>query len=398
MDEIDILLTRGVEKIYPSKELLEKVLRQGKKLTLYQGFDPTGTKLHIGHAVGFRKLRQWQDLGHQVIFLIGDGTGQAGDPSGKKTAREKFYTSEELRQNGRDYVLQAGKIVRFKQPNPVKILYNGDWLNKLGLKEILEIAGHFSLQQMLERDLYQERLKSGITLSLREFLYPLLQGYDSVAMNADLELGGTDQTFNMLAGRTLVSAMQGREKFVMTVPLLTDSRGVKIGKTEGNVIGLTDDPEDFYGKIMSLGDHSIVNCFLLLTDFKLSAIDQMGKRMKNGENPMLFKKQLAFELTRQLNSLAMAQKAQIEFETVHQKKQPPKITKIFSTSQQHWHPVDLLIAAQLTVSKSQAKQLISQSAVEHQNVVLRPDVTNLTLKNGDLIKVGKTRFTRIKIT
>ena len=178
MDPITNLLTRGVDKIYPSREALEKVLRGGKKLRLYQGFDPTGTKLHIGHAVGFRKLRQFQDLGHEVIFLIGDGTGQAGDPSGKKTGREKFFTREQLRQNGKDYVMQSSKIIRFNGPNPVKVLYNGDWLNKLGLVEILEIAGHFTLQQMLERDLYQEHLKTEVDLSLREFLYPLLQGYD----------------------------------------------------------------------------------------------------------------------------------------------------------------------------------------------------------------------------
>src|SRR3989344_9188008 len=242
MDAIENLLTRGVDKIYPSREVLEKVLRSGKKLKLYQGIDPTGTKLHIGHAVGFRKLRQFQDLGHEVIFLIGDGTGQAGDPSGKKTARDKFFTNKELRENGKSYVMQASKIVRFDGTNPVKILYNGDWLNKLTLVDILELAGHFSWQQLAERDLYQERIKSGETLNFREALYPLLQGYDSVSMNVDLEQGGVAQTFNMIAGRQLVRQMLGKEKFVMTVPLLADAQGTKIGKTEGNVIGLTDAP------------------------------------------------------------------------------------------------------------------------------------------------------------
>src|SRR5258706_2017269 len=176
MDAIEHLLTRGVDSIYPNREAFEKVLRSGKKLRLYQGFDPTGTQLHIGHAVGFRKLRQFQDLGHEVIFLIGDGTGQAGDPSGKKVARDTFFTTEQLRKNGKDYVMQSSKIMRFDGDNPVKIMYNGDWLNKLNLTDVLNIAGHFSLQQMLERDLYQERLKSGVNLSLREFMYPLLQG------------------------------------------------------------------------------------------------------------------------------------------------------------------------------------------------------------------------------
>src|SRR3989344_4422617 len=228
MDAIENLLTRGVDKIYPSREVLEKVLRSGKKLKLYQGFDPTGTQLHIGHAVGFRKLRQFQDLGHEVIFLIGDGTGQAGDPSGKTKSREKFLTRDELRKNAVDYIKQAGKIVRFEGENPVEILFNGDWLNELKLVDILNIMDHVSFQQIIERDLFQERMKKGEEIKYREFFYPLLQGYDSVAMKVDLELGGSDQTFNMLVGRKLVSEMLHQDKFVMTVPLLTYAKGTKI--------------------------------------------------------------------------------------------------------------------------------------------------------------------------
>src|SRR3989338_2344674 len=212
-DKIDELLTRGVDKIYPSREKLEEILRFGKKIRLYQGFDPTGDKLHLGHMVGLRKHRQWQDLGHEVIFLIGDGTGEAGDPTGKKKTREKFFTSEELRENAKGYLEQAKKIVRFDGPNPIKILYNGEWLNKLTKTDILNIAQNFSVQQLIERDMFQERLKTGESINVREFLYPLLQAYDSVAMDVDLELGGSDQTFNMLAGRTLMRAMKGKEKF-----------------------------------------------------------------------------------------------------------------------------------------------------------------------------------------
>src|SRR3989344_2136424 len=233
-DPIDELLTRGVDKIYPSREELEKILRSGRKLKLYQGFDPTGDKLHIGHMVGLRKHKQWQDLGHEVIFLIGDGTGQAGDPTGKKKTREKFFTSEELRANAKDYLAQASKVVRFDGENPIKIMYKGDWLNKLNLTDILNITQYFSVQQLIERDMFQERIKNNEDINLREFLYPLLQGYDSVAMDVDLELGGSDQTFNMLTGRTLMRKMKGKEKFVMTTPLLSESRGIKIGKSEGN--------------------------------------------------------------------------------------------------------------------------------------------------------------------
>ena len=402
MDAIEHLLTRGVDKIYPNREALEKVLRSGKKLKLYQGFDPTGTQLLIGHAVGFRKLRQWQDLGHEVIFLIGDGTGQAGDPSGKKTAREKFFTREELRQNGKDYVMQSGKIMRFDGPNPVKILYNSDWLNKLGLVEILDIAGHFTLQQMLERDLYQERLKSGVDLSLREFMYPLLQGYDSVAMEVDLELGGSDQTFNMLAGRKLVSQMLHKEKFVMTVPLLTDAKGTKIGKTEGNVIGLTDEPNDFFGKIMSLGDDAIVNCFTLLTDTPTSEIEEIKKKMTERENPMVFKKRLAFELTKQFNSEKEAESAQTAFEQTFQDRKTPTDIAEFTTKQTDWDPVELLVATKLAASKSDAKRLVEQGAMEINGIRCLPagkagQVTGVTIKNNDIIKVGKKKFLKIRI-
>ncbi len=398
MDKIERLLTRGVDTIYPSPEALEKVLRSGKKIRLYQGFDPTGTQLHIGHAVAIRKLRQFQDLGHEVIFLIGDGTGQAGDPSGKKSAREKFYNREELRVNARDYVRQAGKIVRFDGANPVKILYNGDWLNKLGLVEILDIAGHFSLQQMLERDLYQERLKSGVTLSLREFLYPLLQGYDSVAMKVDLELGGTDQTFNMLAGRTLVKAMLGREKFVMTVPLLTDANGVKLGKTEGNVIGITDEANELYAKIMNLGDSAIVPCLTLLTDIKEDDIKTITASMKKGENPMTFKKQLAFELTRTLHSEKDAKEAQKQFEL---RKQGGNLehaslpTLAAKTLSPKLALVDFLVEASLATSKSDARRLIEQKAVEYNGTVLTDVKASVQARAGDIIKVGKKKYLKL---
>ncbi len=386
MDKIDELLDRGVDKIYPSREALEKVLRSGKKITLYQGFDPTGKELHIGHAVGFKKLRQFQDLGHNVIFLIGDGTGQAGDPSGKKTARDKFFTTEELRKNGKDYVMQAAKIINFSGPHAVKILYNSGWLNKLNLTDVLDIAGHFSLQQMLERDLYQERLKSGTNLSLREFLYPLLQGYDSVAMGVDLELGGSDQTFNMLAGRKLVREYLGKEKFVLTVPLLTDSKGTKIGKTEGNVIALTDEPTVFFAKIMSLGDDAIIPCFELLTDKTTTDIANMQSALKRGQNPIDLKKDLAFTLTKWLNGEENAQKAKVAFEKTFQKKLPDFTTAI---------PMKATLAQTIApftglASISEAKRLISQKSVSvNGNTVNDP---NFKLSKGQKIQIGKKIF------
>jgi len=392
MDKIEELLTRGVDTIYPSKEELEKVLRSGKKLRLYQGFDPTGTQLHVGHMVGFRKLRQWQDLGHEVIFLIGDGTGQAGDPSGKLKAREKFFNREELRDNAKDYIMQASKIVRFEGENPVEILYNGDWLNKLGLVDILDIIGHLSLQQLLERDLFQKRLKQEQTVNMREFIYPVLQGYDSVAMEVDLELGGSDQTFNMLIGRQLVKSYLNKEKFVMTTPLLTDSEGRKIGKTEGNVIGLTDTPEELYGKIMALGDDVIIKSFEYLTDIPTKEIKFFEEELKAGENPITYKKQLAFEIVQQLNDKEQAQKAQEHFEKTVQRKELPSEAISELSVKDNATILETLLAGALAESKSEAKRLIEQGGVTLNNEkIINPDAT---IKEG-ILKIGKRRFIKI---
>lgn len=391
MDKVDELLTRGVDKIYPTREALEKILRSGKKLRLYQGFDPTGTQLHIGHMVAFRKLRQWQELGHEVIFLIGDGTGQAGDPSGKKKARDKFFDNAELRKNAEGYVKQAGKIVRFDGNNPIRILYNSDWLNKLGLVDILNIAQNFSVQQLLERDMFQERIKSGESVNLREFLYPLLQGYDSVAMDVDLELGGSDQTFNMLVGRQLMQTFKNKEKFVMTTPLLSDSKGTKIGKSEGNIIGLTDQPEDLFGKIMSLGDDAIVPLFTLLTDLSELEIAEIGSKIKTGQNPIEFKKQAAFLIVAQLNSEPQARQSQSAFESTFQQRQAPK--NIESMKVESRNVIDVLVETGLAKSKSEAKRLIEQKGVK---INQQPATLDSTVTSGATISVGTRKFVKIK--
>lgn len=392
MDKIEELLTRAIEKIYPSKEKLEKVLRSGKKLKLYQGFDPTGIQLHIGHMVGLRKLRQWQDLGHEVIFLIGTGTGQAGDPSGKLKTREKFLTEEELKANAVDYVKQAAKIVRFEGDNAVKIVFNGDWLNKLKLKDILDIAGHFSLQQLAERDLFQERIKRGEDVNLREFMYPLLQAYDSVVLEVDLEMGGSDQTFNMLTGRRLEKAMIGKDKFVMTTPLLTDSKGIKIGKTEGNVIALTDKPENLYAKIMAFPDDIVMKGFEYLTDVPISEI----KEIEKADNPMLAKKKLAHEIARQLNTKEAADDAARHFESIVQQKETPvEIPNFDYSGSSTINIADLLAQTELAPSKSEAKRLVEQGGVEIDNKRITSLNQQIEIKNGIIIRVGKRKYVKI---
>ncbi len=397
MDQIEELLTRRVDKIYPSKDALEKILRSGKKLRLYQGFDPSGIQLHIGHMTGLMKLREFQDLGHHVIFLIGDGTGQAGDPSGKSRTRDKFLSNVELKQNAKDYVMQAGKIVRFSGKNAAEILYNSDWLNKLNLVDILNIAGHFSLQYLEERDLYVERKKLGNEINFREFLYPLLQGYDSVAMNVDLELGGSDQMFNMLAGRKLVREMQGREKFVMTTPLLTDNQGKKIGKTEGNVIALTSPPNDFYGMIMSLSDDVISKSFEYITNAPFDDIRQIEKSIKMGENPMIYKKKLAYLLTTILNSEKEAIEAEKNFERVVQRKESPDEIPVIVLKNPKLNIVMLLSSNNLVTSKSEARRLIEQGGIELNGLKIKNVNESPDIENGSILKVGKRKYIKLVI-
>lgn len=396
MDKIDELLTRGVDTIYPTKDDLEKVLRAGKKLTLYQGFDPTGDTLHIGHMVGLVKLRQWQDLGHNVIFLIGDFTAMIGDPTGKLSAR-KVLTHEQTLENAKNYKSQASKILKFDGDNPAKILFNGDWLGKLSAIDFMKIAGNLTFAQVVERDMFQERIKQGQDVYTNEFLYPVMQAYDSVHMKIDLEIGGRDQMFNMLMGRKLMRQMLHKDKFVMTTLLLEDSEGKKIGKTEGNAIALTDEPSDLYAKVMTFPDEVISKCFECLSTIPMNEIAIIVKAMENGENPMLYKKKLAFEIAKDLNSEKDAQEAQEHFEkTVQQKELPTEITEI-ALDPKEYEKVneDLLVMLGLTQTKAEAKRLFVQSGVEVDGgKVTQQD--KVFIKHNMIIKIGKRRVVRIK--
>src|SRR3990170_9086354 len=245
METIEDLLSRGVEKIYPNREALEKLLKQ-RKIRLYLGIDPTGSRLHLGHAILLRKLQKFAELGHEAILLIGTGTVLVGDPSQRSGARERVDEGE-IQRNISTWRKQAEKILDFSK---VRIKQNGDWLLKLTMKDLIAIASNISAVQLFKRDMFQERLKRGDTVWAHETLYPLLQGYDSVALDVDLEIGGTDQEFNMLIGRELQHKMKGRDKFVLTVPMILGTDGGQMSKTTGNCIWLDDTPEDMFGKIM----------------------------------------------------------------------------------------------------------------------------------------------------
>ena len=380
MKNSELVLARGVAEILPTRTGLATLLAK-KKIKLYQGFDPTTKDLHLGHLIGARKLAQFQKLGHEVIFLVGDGTGQAGDPSGKSKMRDRFMSKDELLTNSRGYKKQLGKVLDFEGTNPVKILYNSSWLNDLKLVDILEIAQNFSVQQLLERDMFQERLKKQRTINLREFIYPLLQGYDSVAMDVDLEIGGTDQTFNMLAGRTLLKAYKNKEKYVLSLKLFESTDGRKMGKTEKNAINLTDNAKDIFGKIMAMADTFVDPGIELMTDLPLDHQKNVG--------PLQAKKDWAFETVKQIHGQSEAEKAKKHFEKTFQKGAPVFDKKVLPGS-------DLLqtVAQAADISNAQTKRLILNSAVQ----VNGKAITNpkAKIKSGDQLKIGKKTFVTVK--
>lgn len=390
MDEIENLLTRGVEKIYPTKEELEKVLRSGKKLKLYQGFDPSMPSLHLGNFAGVMKLRQFQELGHEIIFLIGDFTAMIGDPD--KLSVRVPLTREQTRSNSERWKDQIKNIIDFGGSNPAKLLYNSEWLDKVSFRDLIEITSKFTAQQMLERDMFQKRMAEGRPVYLHELLYPVAQAYDCVFMDVDLELSGNDQTFNALAGRTLMNAIKGKDKFVMTTKMLVDAEGMKVGKTTGNALFLDSTPEKFYGGIMSFPDEVIALSFELLTEIPLDGIEEKIK-----QNPMAEKKHLAFEIVKLLWGESSAVKAQEEFENVYQKREIPTEMPIIEVKCETIEAGKLLSETGLVSSMSEAKRLIEQGSVELNGEKITSRNSLLTLKNDMIIKVGKTKFYKIHL-
>lgn len=393
MHDIEELLTRGVDTVYPTKKELEDVLKSGKKLRVYQGFDPTSPELHIGHLVGLRKLRQWQKLGHEVIFLIGDFTGMIGDPSGKDITR-KVLTKEQVLENAKTYREQASKILDFEGDNPVLIKYNSEWLGKMSAIEFIKLSRNLSVQQVLERDMFQKRFKSNMDVAMNEFLYPVMQGYNSVAMDVDVEIGGTDQMFNMMMGRKLMHNIKQKEKFVITTPILADSEGNKIGKTEGNAIAFNDNPADFYRKIMALGDDIIVKGLEYLTDVPMNEITEIKKKLENGENPINFKKKLAFEITKQLHGALEAKDAGEVFENTVQNKHLP--TNIPSHTAKANETIFEVIAKSSELSNSKIKELLREGGI-YVNETRITDSKKLDeeTEDGMIIKVGNRVVVKI---
>jgi tyrosyl-tRNA synthetase len=390
---IDRILNKAVEQILPDKETLERKLLSGQKLNVYQGFDPTAPTLHIGHSVGMRKLEDFRKLGHNVIFLIGDFTARIGDPSDKKEARasaRKVLTKEEVAENLKVYVDQASHIIDIEnKENPVKILYNSSWLEPLNFGDIIKLASEFTVQQMIKRNMFQKRLENDKPIYLNEFLYPLMQGYDSVMMDIDVEVGGNDQLFNMLAGRDMVRNHLNKEKIVITGKLLTTAGGDKMGKSEGNMIKLSDDPKDIYGKVMAFTDDQIVDGFELLTSADLDEVGEIRERLNNNENPMQLKKELAFRVTSELKNKEEAQKAQKYFESVFQKRNVGTDLEERSVKKPKYNILELITEVNLASSKSEARRLIEQGAVKISEEKISDWQMDIELNEPIVLKVGK---------
>ncbi len=381
-------LTRGVENIYPGKEELERVLLSGKKLRIYTGIDPTG-KLHIGHGVILQKLRDFQQLGHKIIILIGDFTATIGDPTGKSETR-KPLTPKEVKNNARDYKKQILKILSVKN---TCFLSNSQWLNKLKLGEFLKLASNFTTARLLERDMFQNRIREGKDIHVHEFLYPILQAYDSVVMGVDMEVGGNDQTFNMLAGRTLMAKLKNKEKFVLTTKLLVDPTGKKMGKTEKNMVNLDEDPNEMYGKIMAWPDSLIYLGFEICTRVPLEEVKKIT-------NPREAKARLAREIIKPYHGEKKAEEAEKEFNQIFKGKELPSEIPIFPTNRKIYPILDLLCDSGLTLSKNEAKRLIEGSGVAIRIKDEEKRIKNwweeIKIEDEIVIRAGKRRFVKIK--
>lgn len=391
--KIDEVLTRGVAEVLPKKSTLNKLLKE-KKIRLYLGIDPTGSLLTLGHSVVLRKLQQFADLGHEVILLIGNGTVRIGDPTGKDATRPEL-TDAQIRENFKNWKEQASKVLDF---NKIEIRYNGDWLDKLTFIDIVKLMAKTTVQQLIERDMFQKRLEEGKPIHGHEIMYPLLQGYDSVVMDVDLEIGGTDQTFNMMMGRTLQKAYNNREKWVLTTPIINGTDGRKMSKSYHNFVALTENPTDMYGKLMSTADSEILTYFEVLTDVPLSEIKTMEKQMKAGENPMLFKKRLAFTITEMYHTTQAAQQAEKHFQKTVQQGEIPKDIPTVSVGKGTITLFELLQKCLPDESKSNIRRLISQGAAELIPNGEKPTDPNTKVKLStvQIIRVGKRKYFTLK--
>jgi len=387
-------LDRGIENIYPNREFVEKQLASGEKMKIYLGIDPTGPTLHIGHAIVLKKLGELQEMGHKIILLIGDFTALSGDPD-KTSVRERM-TKQKVKENAKKYKKQAKIFLKFSGSNKAELKHNSKWLGKMSFADVVDLASNFTVEHMLKRDLFKKRIEKGTPLYIHEFMYPLMQGYDSVAMDVDGEIGGNDQTFNMLAGRTLMKKMSNKEKFVVTSKLLADKDGKKMGKTEGNMITFEDSPEDMFGKVMSWTDGMIVIGFELCTNTSVEEIDKIKASIDKGDNPRDLKARLAREIVTIYHSDSDAKKADEAFiATFKDKGVPEEIPSVVVSKDSSL--IDAVLEGGVVSSKSEFRRLVDQGAVKDTDSGEVIEDVNFEIKKISTYKIGKTRFLRVEV-
>ena len=396
---VDDILNRGVEKVYPTREELKKKLMSGDRIRLYCGFDPSAPSLHVGNAILIGKLGQFQKLGHEVIFLIGGFTGMIGDPTDKLAARSKL-TREQVMSNASNFVKQASAYLSFDGDNPAQVKYNNEWSDKVTFKDLIELASNFTVQQMIQRDMFQKRLLEEKPIFLHEFLYPLAQAYDSVAMDVDLEVGGNDQMFNMMCGRDLLKSLKGKDKSVLTMKLLADNSGKKMGKSEGNAFFLDDSANDMYGKVMSWADGIMASAFELCTEVVMDEVRQLISNMEQGgANPRDLKMRLAYEITKINHGEIEAKEAQDNFIKTVQNKEVPDEIEERQIIENKMNIVDLLIFLEMSSSKNEARRLIEQGGIKigtsEKLTAILDYKTEVETRNGLIVQRGKRQFVKI---
>jgi len=389
--KVEEVLTRGVEKVINLNHLRKRLL-SGRKLRIKHGIDPTGPKIHIGRATQLWKLKDFQELGHKIILIIGDFTAQIGDASDKQAMRRPL-TAKEVKENMKNYIKQIAKILDIKK---VEFHYNSEWLNKLTIKKLLNLAMNFTAQQTIQRRNFKERWERGKPIGLHELAYPLLQGYDSVQVKADVELGGFDQLFNLKAGRDIQKIFGQEPQDIITLKMLFGLDGRKMSTSWGNVINITDKSEEQFGKIMSMKDELILDYFELCTRITLEEIKKMGKELKKNQiNPRDLKLKLAREIVRLYHGKKAAKRAEKEFRRVFERKELPSRIPNISIKVKKLNILNLLVETKLTSSKSEAKRLILQKAVKINGVLKENWQEIIEIKNGMVIQVGKRRFRKV---
>lgn len=392
IESVDKLLSRGVGETI-GKENLMRELSSGKKLVIKLGADPTKPDLHLGHLVVLKKLKEFQEFGHRVIFIIGDYTTKIGDPSARDKTRP-ILTADEIKKNADTYAEQVGAILNLEK---IEIRRNSEWLDKLSVAEFLSIASKMTAASILERDDFEKRFRSGNDIGLHELLYPVMQAYDSVVIKADLEVGGTDQKFNLLAGRELMKKLGMKPQAILTTPILIGTDGVrKMSKSLGNYIALNDPPSEMFGKVMSIPDKLIIQYYELVTDVTKEGLEVIKKELNDGKNPRDIKAKLAYLIIEIIYNSEEARKAQEEFDRVFKNRETPSEIEVKKIENTNMKLTDLLIACGSAYSKSEASRLAKQGGVEIDREKITDPQANINIKNGMIIRAGKKRFIKIQ--